>query len=44
MRRIELAKDETGGASNVTLVNEHTLIVGTGNHSAQSHVYTLEVQ
>jgi len=41
---IELAKDSSGGASNVTLVNENTLIVGTGNHSAQGHVYTLEIQ
>ena len=41
---IELAKDDSGGASNVTLVNENTLIVGTGNHSAQGHVYTLEIE
>ncbi len=41
---IELAKDQSGGASNVTMINDHTLIVGTGNHSAQGHVYTLEIE
>jgi hypothetical protein len=33
-----------GRASNLEQIDDHTLIVGTGNHSAQGHVYTLEVQ
>lgn len=41
---IELARDDTGGASNVTLIDDRTLIVGTGNHSAQGRVYTLEIE
>ena len=41
---IELAQDESGGASNLERINDYTLIVGTGNHSAQGHVYTLEIQ
>ncbi|GAB4108950.1 MAG: hypothetical protein Kow00105_17090 [Phycisphaeraceae bacterium] len=39
---IELAKDDTGGCSNVTVISNDRLTAGTGNHSAQAHVYTIE--
>ena len=41
---IELAKDDSGGASNLEMIDGHTLIVGTGNHSAQGRVYTLSIE
>lgn len=41
---IELAQDDSGGASNLEMIGRHTLIVGTGNHSAQGHVYTLTIE
>lgn len=41
---IELARDESGGASNLEIIGERTLIVGTGNHSAQGRVYTLTIE
>lgn len=40
---IELARDQTGGASNLARLSEHTLVVGTGNHSAQGKAYTLKL-
>jgi photosystem II stability/assembly factor-like uncharacterized protein len=41
---IQLATDHTGGASNLTALNPHTLVVGTGNHAAQGRAYTLTAQ
>jgi photosystem II stability/assembly factor-like uncharacterized protein len=38
---IELMTDRTGGASNVTVVNNRTIVVGTGNHSAQGRAFTI---
>lgn len=38
---IELMTDRTGGASNVTVVNDRTIVVGTGNHSAQGRAFTI---
>ncbi|MEQ9461125.1 MAG: sialidase family protein [Phycisphaeraceae bacterium] len=41
---IELAKDNTGGASNLAAINPNTLITGTGNHATQGYVYTVTTQ
>lgn len=41
---IELAQDDSGGASNLEMIDDRTLIVGTGNHSAQGRVYTLTIE
>ena len=41
---IELAIDKSGGASNLAVIADGTIIVGTGNHSVQGNVYTLKVQ
>ena len=41
---IEMASDVSGGASNLSVINDNTIIVGTGNHSVQGKVYTLEVK
>ena len=41
---IELARDDSGGASNLEMIDEHTLIAGTGNHSAQGRVYTIKIE
>ncbi len=40
---IELAQDQIGGASNLALLSDDTLVVGTGNHSAQGKAYTLKI-
>jgi photosystem II stability/assembly factor-like uncharacterized protein len=40
---IELAQDRSGGASNLAVLSDHTIVVGTGNHSAQGRAYTLQV-
>ena len=39
---IELGRDETGGASNLAVLSDSTLVVGTGNHAAQGRAYTLK--
>ncbi|MEM9915103.1 MAG: sialidase family protein [Planctomycetota bacterium] len=39
---IELAVDTSGGASNLAVISDDTLVVGTGNHSVQGYVYTLQ--
>ncbi|MEM1444685.1 MAG: hypothetical protein AAGF84_01390 [Planctomycetota bacterium] len=41
---IELATDTSGGASNLTIIADDTLVVGTGNHSVQGRAYTLSVK
>ncbi len=41
---IRLQDDDTGGASNVTVVDNRTIIVGTGNHSAQGRAFTLSAE
>ena len=38
---IELAQDVSGGASNLAVIGDGTVVVGTGNHSVQGYVYTL---
>ena len=40
---IELATDTSGGASNLAVLDGQTILVGTGNHSVQGYVYTLQV-
>lgn len=40
---IELAQDTSGGASNIAVLSETAIVVGTGNHSAQGRAFTLEV-
>jgi hypothetical protein len=40
---IQLAEDTSGGASNLTVLSADTLVVGTGNHSAQGRAFTLKV-
>jgi photosystem II stability/assembly factor-like uncharacterized protein len=40
---IELIRDASGGASNLTALSEDTIVVGTGNHSAQGRAFTLKV-
>ena len=41
---IELATDSSGGASNLAVINDDTIVVGAGNHSVQGFVYTLKVK
>lgn len=41
---IELAVDVSGGASNLEVIDENTVIVGTGNHAVQGYVHTLKVR
>jgi photosystem II stability/assembly factor-like uncharacterized protein len=41
---IELASDKSGGASNIAVIDDGTVVVGTGNHSVQGYVYTLKVK
>ena len=41
---LELVQDDSGGASNISILNSDTLIVGTGNHSAQGRAFTLKVE
>ena len=40
---IQLATDSSGGASNLAVIDDNTIVVGTGNHSVQGVVYTLKV-
>ena len=40
---IELAQDTSGGASNLAVLSDNTIVVGTGNHSAQGRAFTLRV-
>lgn len=40
---IELGTDVSGGASNLAVIDENTIIVGTGNHAVQGIVYTLNI-
>lgn len=40
---IELATDVSGGASNLAVIGDGTIVVGTGNHSVQGYVYTLRI-
>lgn len=39
----ELQLDVTGAASNLTVLGNHTVLVGTGNHSAQGRLFVLAV-
>ena len=41
---IELMTDVSGGASNIAVISDDTIIVGTGNHSVQGIVHTLKVE
>ncbi|MEM7578173.1 MAG: hypothetical protein AAF328_11955 [Planctomycetota bacterium] len=41
---IELATDVSGGASNLAVISDDTLVVGTGNHSVQGRAYVLRVK
>ena len=43
---IELATDSSGGASNLAVIDDNTIVhaYGTGNHSVQGVVYTLKVK
>lgn len=41
---IELMQDQTGGANNICVLDANTLVVGTGNHSAQGRAFTLRVK
>lgn len=40
---IELARDHSGGASNLAVIDDGTVIVGTGNHAVQGFAYTLAI-
>lgn len=40
---IELAQDTSGGASNISVLSDNTIVVGAGNHSAQGRAFTLQV-
>ncbi|MCH6257209.1 hypothetical protein MLD52_11675 [Puniceicoccaceae bacterium K14] len=40
---IELIQDQSGGASNIAVLSDNRVIVGTGNHSAQGRAFTLQV-
>lgn len=41
---IELGQDVSGGASNLAVIDDQTIVVGTGNHAVQGIVYTLHVK
>lgn len=41
---IELDQDVTGGASNLAVLSDSRIVVGTGNHSAQGKAFTLQVE
>jgi hypothetical protein len=41
---LELIQDTSGGASNLALISADTLIIGTGNHSAQGRVFTVRIE
>ncbi|MGJ8653779.1 MAG: hypothetical protein ACSHX8_10935 [Opitutaceae bacterium] len=40
---IELVQDMSGGASNLCFLDDDTIVVGTGNHSAQGRAFTLRI-
>jgi|TARA_B110000438_G_C15800060_1_gene644689 hypothetical protein len=40
---IELGQDESGAASNLSVISSNRIVVGTGNHAAKGKAYTLEV-
>jgi photosystem II stability/assembly factor-like uncharacterized protein len=40
---IELIRDSSGAANNLSMVSEDTIVVGTGNHSAQGRAFTLKL-
>ncbi|MEM8784155.1 MAG: hypothetical protein AAGE65_15070 [Planctomycetota bacterium] len=40
---IQLATDTSGGASNLAVIADDTIVVGTGNHSVQGRAYVLRV-
>ena len=40
----ELQTDVSGGASNLAVIGDGTIVVGTGNHSVQGFVHTLKVK
>ncbi|MEM1097461.1 MAG: hypothetical protein AAGH92_01610 [Planctomycetota bacterium] len=41
---IELATDTSGGASNLAVISDDTMIVGTGNHSVQGRAYMVQAK
>ena len=41
---VELMTDVSGGASNLSVISDDTIIVGTGNHSVQGIAHTLKVK
>lgn len=41
---IELIQDQSGGASNIAVLSENRIVVGTGNHSAQGRAFTLDIK
>ena len=41
---IEMNQDMSGGASNITVLSDNRIVVGTGNHSAQGRAFTLEIK
>jgi len=41
---IELQTDVSGGASNLAVIGNGTIVVGTGNHSVQGFVHTLKLK
>jgi len=43
MGKVYSSKDSGGGASNLSVLSENTVIVGVGNHSVQGRAYTLHV-
>ena len=40
---IELVRDASGAANNLCILNQNTVVVGTGNHSAQGRAFTLSI-
>ena len=41
---IQLQTDVSGGASNLAVIGDGTIVVGTGNHSVQGFVHTLKIK
>jgi len=41
---VELMTEESGGANNLAVIDDDTIVVGTGNHSLQGIVHTLKVK
>jgi photosystem II stability/assembly factor-like uncharacterized protein len=40
---VELMRDLSGAANNLSMLGEDTIVVGTGNHSAQGRAFTLKL-